>query len=405
MQTSCKEERHSSRESLIGICKELGLPLKKTMSEPVAAAAYFVYKFHEKEKQYFNGHTLVIDYGGGTLDISLSQVEGYKIKVLECTGKGHDDQTCGKAGVAFDEAVVTGVYERITGKKISKNDPLLYKLMQEFEAKKIGNKDQIDKKLEQYKNRKSTDRKVFGFENLEFKASDLDNAFEAIIKPSLTAALTEMKTYLDQGNVVVEDRNLFRIVMVGGFSDFFLVKYAVQEFFGTKASTDKRFDSCFNLEDTALAISKGAALVANDLVEIEMTCPISIGLKTLAEDADGILNSHDEEILKKGTKLSQYSEPQYLFGGHEIDVDLKHEKLKLTIFLGDKPKRRYINLDESIEQLIPNAHVTPNQWRFGFSVNEDCLFTLHVKDKKGGHKKTPLGNLMNRIKGFIRVRE
>ncbi len=81
---------------------------------------------------------LVCDYGGGTLDLSLSKVEGDQITVLEGTGRGITKETMGIAGVAYDKAVVEKVLndQAITDK---------FKLLKKFEEKKIEKMDKLEK--------------------------------------------------------------------------------------------------------------------------------------------------------------------------------------------------------------------------------------------------------------------
>jgi molecular chaperone DnaK len=93
-----REGRHAARESLKKIGTDLlQLPVK-LLSEPVAAAAYFVHQFKTQEGRYFNGHLLVCDYGGGTLDLSRSSIHNDDIKVLEGTGKGNVTEIWVKLG-------------------------------------------------------------------------------------------------------------------------------------------------------------------------------------------------------------------------------------------------------------------------------------------------------------------
>ncbi len=399
-----KEHRHGCREQLKQICTELNLPLKRFLSEPVAASAYFAHCFKEQTGQWFNGHVLVCDYGGGTLDLSLSQAHGEKITVLECTGKGYDDITFGKAGVAFDEAVITSVYERETGKKLSRNDPEFLKLTDLFEEHKIDHKTDVDKVLGQYLRNSAADKKAFQIDSMKFKASDLADAFDRVIKPDLLRALEEMKTYFDFHEVDYTDRDRFRVVMAGGFSGFFLVRQTIKEFFESETSEDQRFNSCFTVEDTALAISKGAALVANNLIDIDPTCPISVGLK-VKTDAGGVLEEKDEPVLKKGVKISEYLNPVFLRGGINVDVDPALRQSPVVVFLGDGEHRRYIKLDKQTDQLFPNTHLKNNVWKVGFSVNENFLFTLHTEDAQGVKQETHLGDLLEKIAGLILVKE
>ncbi len=394
-----KEHRHASREHLREICSKLNLPLR-CLSEPVAASAYFAHCYHERTKNWFNGHVLVCDYGGGTLDLSLSRAQGTKITILECTGKGHDDKTFGKAGVAYDEAVLNKVYQKKNGKKISRSDSEFHKLMNAFEESKIARKKDVDKVIDKYLRNKAINKKAFTIESLEFPASDLVEAFDSVIRPDLLRALKEMKGYFKDHEVDYTDRDSFRVVMVGGFSGFYLVRQTIKKFFGSKTSEDTRFDSCFTLEDTALAISKGAALVANDLIEIDPTCPISVGLK-VKTDAGGVLQDADYSILKKGVKISEYKNPVYLKGGIRVDIDPALRKTPVIIFLGDGDRRRYIPLDKNIDQLFPNTDKENNRWNVGFSADEDFLFTLHVKDAKGVQQDTHLGDIMEKVSGLI----
>lgn len=397
-----KEHRHASREHLQGICAGLNLSAYRFLSEPVAASAYFTHCFKEKEGRCFDGHVLVCDYGGGTLDLSLSRAEGEKITVLECTGKGHDEKTFGKAGVAFDEAVIRSVYERENEKKLSRHDPEFVKFMDDFEEQKIDRKSDVDKVLGQYLKNRRVDKKAFRIDAMTFKASDLSDAFHQVIRPDLWKALEEMKGYFKAHGVDDSSRDHFRVVMAGGFSSFYLVQQTVKEFFGSQTQEDQRFDTCFTLEDTALAISKGAALVANNLINIDPTCPISVGLK-VKTDISGILEDRDEPVLKKGIRLSEYQEPVFLNGRVEVDPALRKEPL--IIFLGDSAHRRYIRLDKKIDQLFPNTHVEDNQWEVGFSADENFLFTLHAKDARGKGQDTHLGDLLEKVSGPILVRE
>lgn len=378
--------------------------MKRFLSEPVAASAYFVYKYRDKHKGApFNGHVLVCDYGGGTLDLSLSLVEAEKITILERTGKGHDDNTFGRAGIAFDEAVVTQVYKRNTGKTINRTDPIFPKLMTEFEESKIDHKEDVDKALKQHIRESSLDKKVFKVHDMVFLASDLTGAFEQVIKPDLLKALNEMKGYFHAHNVNQFDENRFRVVMAGGFSSFYLVDRTVKDFFGSKTDKDGRFDSCFTVEDTALAISKGAALVANDKINIESTCPVSMGIQVRQKDRQGIMEDKftDRVVLKKGVKLSDYTKPVFLPRPVEIGDPAKS---KIVVFVGDE-NRHYIRLEHNTDQLFHNVHNTSNHWKIGFSVDENSLFTFHTVDSSGNAKDTLLGDLLEKVSGLITTKE
>ena len=97
-----------TRENLEQIFDELGFGDKLQMeSEPVAAAVFFCHAHRNKYGSEYRGFITVIDFGGGTLDVTLCEsTEGKTIKVLEYYGFGEDNLTNGQAGVAFDEAMI-----------------------------------------------------------------------------------------------------------------------------------------------------------------------------------------------------------------------------------------------------------------------------------------------------------
>lgn len=418
-----EKEMHLARENLKKICEELELPLKKFLSEPVAAAVYYLYKRQEKkENDPFDGHILVCDCGGGTLDLSLCRAEERKSKitVLERTGKGSASETekpdgiqksatksLGKAGVAFDDKVIMNIYQKIRNTRLQRTDNLYHKLMDQFESRKIIRQKRIDVMLEQYIKEKTLDGGIFHLldNELEVKPSDLYEAFEEEIKPELKSALEEMKSFMSKEQIDWQDKKKFRLLMVGGFSNFALVKRTVMECFNLASTRDERFDSMFTIDDIALAISKGAAAVANDLYQIETACPISVGItlrntsQSPAEPSEYV----DKTILAKGEIISKYEKAVYPAPSRFYDFhkDLYSEKRKVIIFLGDGKERTYLDLakefGKNIDQLFPKFKKYGNKWRIGFSVDENLIFSLHIQDHDGSEEKTDLGDLMDKI--------
>ncbi len=394
-----------ARQELRARCRELGLPLKRLLSEPVAASAYFAHEYHKTRGKWFNGHVMVCDYGGGTLDLSLSRIEEGVITVLECSGKGRDQHTFGKAGVAFDEAVVQSVYQREhDNRPLSRNEGQFIKLMQEFEDLKIKKKGiKIDPCLKHYLRDSSIDKTLFSIDSMGFRASDFVTAFKQVIEPDFIRSLDEISGYFSTHNVDPADRDRFKVIMVGGFSSFWLVENRIREYFQANSEGDPRFDSCFNLTDSCLAISKGAGAVANGLVDIDPLCPMSMGLR-LKRDMGGIFKEYDKVILKKGVKMSECVSPVYLDSPVRVsmpDGPGTSRKVSIKVFFGDNRDRRYFELDKSIDQLLPNLERAGNRWEIGFSVDENFFFTMHARDASGEVRETPVGDLLENIIGLV----
>lgn len=386
-----REGRHAARESLKQICTDLQLPVKM-LSEPVAAAVYFAHQFKNKEGRSFNGHVLVCDYGGGTLDLSLSSLQNDEVKVLEGTGKGNVANTLGKAGVAYDEAVVKNILT-IDNKDLEGHH---YKFIKEFEEHKIDRTEDLDKPLTNYLRDQDANKTVFKIDGtMPVKAQHLAEVFEQLIKPTLSNALEEMSTYLTHHNVDTKNSDKFRVIMVGGFSNFCLVQRLVKDFFDSKTGQDSRFINHFSKIDTSLAISKGATLVANGVYEVNMACPISVSLQAK--------NSYGQDkyftALKKGTPLLNYKKPKFIQAYfHLYSENAFEDAVKLSLDAGNG-KVFSINLGHKLAKLLPNPHIH-NKWKIGFSVDDDLMFHLHAVDEVNNENITSLGDLQEKMRGL-----
>ncbi len=385
-----RQGEHEARHTLKQICNELKLPVNvKLYSEPVAAAVYFASVFKKKENTPFNGHLLVCDYGGGTLDLSLCKLENEDIRVLEGVGSGESHSgSLGNAGVAYDEYVVKRFIER---NNLTNNN--YHRLLVEFERSKIIHADTLEKRISNYIRNPDTDRTVFTLADFPIKTSDLAEGFKEIIKNNLKTALNEMQRYLQSHGIDTKGSDKFRVVMVGGFSNFYLVRHMIKNFFNSETDADRRFQS-LTLEDTALAISKGAALIANGVYTVTQNCPVNIGFSVLDQN----LKEIDKLILEKGKDLDCYQQPVYM--ERRISTIAGNYNIPLTIFIDiGHNNRKYINL-KTLAELIPPNPSTEDSWRIGFSIDDNLFFYFHAENINGEAKKTDLVELTRYIKGI-----
>jgi molecular chaperone DnaK len=387
-----RQGEHEARHTLMQICNELRLPVK-LYSEPVAAAVYFASAFKKKKGAPFNGYLLVCDYGGGTLDLSLCKLENERIEVLEGVGSGKSHGgSLGNAGVAYDEYVVKRFIER---NKLTNDN--YHRLLLDFEKAKISNADLLKKSISNYIGDPDTDKRVFRLDGLEIRTSDLVKCFQEIIENNLKTALNEMQGYLQKHNIKTEDSQQFRVVMVGGFSNFYPVRDMIKSFFDSKTEADQRFQS-LTLEDTALAISKGAALIANDVYTVTQNCPVNIGFRAIDQN----LKEIDKLILEKGKDLDCYQQPVYM--ERRISTIAGNYNIPLTVFIDiGHNNRKYIDL-KTLAELIPPNPSTEDSWRIGFSIDDNLFFYFHAENEKGEAKKTDLVELTRYIKG-IHIKE
>ena len=407
-----EESNRTARENIERIYEELGYDIETQFqleSEPVAAAGYFCWVYeHAKDKnpqgKKYNGFITVVDYGGGTLDVTLCKVEaGGNIKILERCGYGEYNRTNGCAGVAFDEAVIEKLCAD-NGIDLEKTDKKFIKLRDAFEKEKITETKHITEMMQLYYNDPSIveDEVLLTLEydddELCVYCKDLAECFAKINKPVLDESLSQMQAYFATHGVDSSSQDTFKVLLVGGFSNFYCVEETVRRFFGSRYGlNDKRFDQVFTLNNKSLAIAKGAALIAQKVVKVDHTCTHNIGYIAVRSDDQDRWIDTDITIIKKGMKVSETKEP--IYAPNKVQVRLKSGVFR--IFLDDgrenKVGRTQAALDQSVGEIFPNMDDISNEYQIGFSVDKNLIPTLHVKDKKGTVKQIRLNSLLSRI--------
>jgi molecular chaperone DnaK len=264
------------------------------------------------------------------------------------------------------------------------------KLRIDFERIKIDEADEIEKGLLLYlKKRHLFNKSKLKMDGMELSPSILYDAFEKVVLPSLSASLDDIRKYISDNNIDIEDSGSFRLVFAGGFSSFYLVRKTVLDAFRINEESDPRNDQCFTLTDTALAISKGAALIAHNDFKIEYVCPIDIGV-IVTEVTTG--KRREISILKKGVLINKYKKP--IFAGEKFIINENPDNDTMMIFFYEKNGCR---VDKKIgvlsHNLLPNANKA-NYWDVGFSVDEDLMFYFHAKDKDNSISTVQLGSVL-----------
>jgi len=393
------EDDMQARSIIKSIADELKLPLKKLVSEPVAAGAYFIENYKNRNGTSYDGHLLVFDYGGGTLDITLLEAKNDAIQTLERTGKGKSAHSTGKAGVAYDALVVTKLYEQTFGEEVSKNSQEYHELVRDFERVKIQNRKSIQKYISQYEKNVKLDREIFSLRcdagKLSVKSSLLVECFNILLKDDINNSLTEIEKYFKIRGINTNNHDEFRVVMVGGFSNFYLSQKAVGDFFNSKTDSDRRFETHFSLEDTTLAISKGATLIANEFVSLDETYPMSIGTVLFTINTNGEREEVRDTIFYKGSKVSS---DNIVYNDRTITKNGKP-----TLFLDNGRSSYKIKLDKNPEDIFPNHNMENNSWNIGFSMDENSFFYLYIKDASGEEVTTDVGNIIEDYKDSIIV--
>ena len=392
----------TKREHLIQSFKAQGILRVEVRSEPIAAATYYLHCFKQKKGQPFQGHLLVCDCGGGTMDFCLVGVESAganvpRMTVLERAGNGMVNGRIGSAGVAFDQAVVDRLFPGLKDADQTK----YFRRVREFEQHKITHTSAISDYLDIYRQSPegAEGERLFYLADGEVavEPQHLAMVFDELIQPGIRQAITELLTRIGTHGIALDDPARFRVLMVGGFSSFYLVQEAIKEAFGKVVSTDQRFEEVLSLVDRALAISKGAALIANDLAEIIETCPANVGVKGFEKTRDGSLRPVRFPILKKAVRIQDYAQP--IWSPQAFVV--VNTDIRLPIYVesvDDKPMALEIG-GETLQSILPEGIGSGSKIEIGFSVDENLVFSIHVRDaaQRTRVKETTLGNVMAKL--------
>lgn len=374
------------------ICKSLKLPIRKILSEPVAAASYFAH-LNTRAQQPFKGQLLVYDHGGGTLDLALLDVDGETLTVRD--GGGISGALEGVGGTYYDRYIAEALAaQNDEWRRIIEADRTAW--LEEFERNKIDLSLQIADALNAYKTiagrSEDFDLDIMTVLGVPIRPSVLINVFEQCIEPRVRKAIEAMLT-TNAETTDTTNPEQFRILPVGGFSNFPLVDDLLADIFDRNGKGDRRFDTCMPLADRSLAIAKGACLFAAERTDIVETCPI--GISIMLADRSGSLQP--VTLLKRGEWISDLNTvrfaPIYIEVGGDKGTKSK-DFLEFIIEGNTGSSQRYSDIP--VSQVLPNYRYA-DRWRVGARVDDSLIVRLVfcTDDENAFRKEITLGTLID----------
>lgn len=394
-----EQTNYTARENIRTILIETGLSPEQFsfQSEPVAAAAYFCWQWKTKQNQNYDGNLIVIDYGGGTLDVTLCQViNGKKIRTLESYGSGEEGSGIenGHAGSAFLSHVIRIICEENT---LSPDERNLALARNELETFLISQKNTISALMEDYEISPEDveNEPLFELSRLNYctvTCRHLKKAFKLVNAPVLEKALVQIR---EAGEYLPEKT---KIIFVGGFSNFCCVENQVRKFFNSRPdANDPRFPDLLSEENKALAIAKGAALLADHSISVDPAFPYEVGIIAGRINPDTPEQYEDVSIplIEKNAKRENYIQPKFIektfriFSGNSLFVRMYRKIGKEVLVF------RLSNTDD-LNQLFPEVH-SEQQISIGLSLDDDMIPLLHTKDQNGTLRSISLNKILERL--------
>lgn len=402
------------------LSREIDVPVKhvRVVTEPEAASAYFAYNYEKETGKTFNGHLLLIDYGGGTLDITLTQVTSDGKGNMEIgyregggSGENHRDSSgasdIGCAGIAYMQNVVLlAVRDQGLIAPDAAPDytaPEFVHTVHDLESQLRAPEriEEIEDVFGEYgtfrKMRQIMDEAPMEFVSLEYDGEEVTVTFqhlfaaylqivEPVLKREITAINRRVETHIGSDPCKPEAgvRDDFKIALVGGFGSYFLVKSQIAEMYqlDPNPKIDLRTKS-INANQQELAISLGAALLAAGRVVLQKTARRSIGLAT--KNSRGEINR-----IFYGIKYHQHLEPgkPYFLLSDDAKPDTPENRVTWAALYGNIDSFM-IEFSEHLDRggvmklkptILDRLKKLPEDgfWYCGFSLDESDVFSFHV---------------------------
>ncbi len=404
------------RTALSRICRSFDFVDKaEVVSEPAAASAFFAYNYKIISKKNFDGRVLLIDYGGGTLDITLTRVvskgDSMEVKVEKRDGAGENiDKEIGNAGIRYMEKVVecairrSGLFEDTD--KIEYDGSFL-RAVDELEEALMSDAETVE---DTFKELEFTPDALEDEELLELDYKDecvivtykhlkdvYDEIISGVLKEKLEAVTADTDTYEDN----------FKIGIVGGFGNFYLVKKQIFDMFSISSKDERTEGIIVNSEDRERAISLGASLLADGLISIRKTAEFSIGIYAFSADntiAKYYAIKYRQELeydkIYYATDAKGNDVPYYVPNG-TIDKFLVNFSDNEDDAFGANPKAELL---EKLKNLVDNEMMMAT---VGFSIDPTESITIHIFDyewETGKRSEKPVKSIrLSTIKSMFDV--
>jgi molecular chaperone DnaK len=349
------------------------------VSEPAAACAYFVDNYKKNTGKDFIGRILLVDYGGGTLDIALCDVrqngERSEVLVKKQAGAGENQEgIIGKAGLAFLEGVVKLALSKkgLSEKEIVSNQEFL-ECVDRFEATLIESSKEIKEIFDMNKLKKKetiTDH----FYDIEMNGEEypitygmMAEVYSRIISPVLEEKIREMIVFMDDAGIdhSVNTKDNFKIALVGGFCNFHLTQRQVENLLKRGSKDDRRFkDIIRDKSECEKAISYGAALIASNKIGFKQVAPYSLGIASEKGDKYFAIHIGDDITPNKPVFVNNGA----IFAGKKIPRIAFNFSMNQDNAQDGEPLEKY----KRILDLEPNRPI-----KLAFSFDESMIISLH----------------------------
>jgi molecular chaperone DnaK len=331
-----------------------GLNVKRIINEPTAASIAYSIDLKKKAK------LIVYDFGGGTIDISVLDVQNGIIKVLATAGNTH------LGGNNFDIALTQKLIREFADENhidLSRDNAAVQRIREAAENAKIELSAVDECEINLPFITESEDGPVHLIKYLR------KSEFENLVKNDVEQTLEICSRALQNANLKINDIDEF--LLVGGSTRIPLVQQKVKEFFKREPNRKVNPDEIVAMGAAAQgSIIKGDS---KDILLLDVT-PLALGVKTYGGAFTRIINANTTIPVSRSLIFSTVEDNQ-------AEVDIQIYQGEREIAEENKMLGKFTLLDvKRAPRGVPRIEVT-------FSININGIMNVSAMDLSSKNKK------------------
>lgn len=341
----------SQRQATKDAGKIAGLDVKRIINEPTAAALAYG---QDKKKQ---GTLAVFDFGGGTFDVSILEINDGVIEVRSTNGDTH------LGGDDIDQRIIdflVAEFQKTNGIDLRKDKMALQRLKEAAEKAKC----ELSTLHETEINLPYITADATGPKHLSVKLSR--SKLESLCADIFERLLEPCKKAMQDAGLSKDD--IKEVILVGGSTRIPKVQQLVKDFFGKEPSKSVNPDEVVSL---GAAIQGG--VLAGDVTDVLLldVTPLSLGIETMG----GVFTKMIDRNTTIPTKRSQ------VFSTAEDN----QPAVDISVFQGERQMARD---NKALGQFkldgIPSAPRGVPQIEVTFDIDANGIVNVTAKDKGTG---------------------
>lgn len=340
-----------ARKATIAAGRIAGFRVKRIVNEPTAAALYYAHT------QGLQGRVMIYDLGGGTLDITILEVEGERIRCLTSEGARR------LGGSNFDDRIldlIAEAYRIEHGVELYENERQRRRCLQSGEDMK-----KMLSKLKQVTDTIGNDRG--GLTRIELTR----DVFEEAVGRLFTRTLLLVEQALDSVNLRAKE--IDHVALVGGSTRMPRIRQSLYEYFGFEPTSCGNVDEC---------VALGAALFAQRAAQVEEVCNHSYGTLAIVEDAaTGKMEFMNTSVIAKNTPIPCSASQTY------VTSEDNEQRIDVEITQGEDPDPKYVDVIGRITLEVPPGRPAGCEVTVTYSYDENQRVHATVKDERSGRVK------------------